>query len=54
MCLVHEPVKGKYFSAARDTRREGMQVGGTNKKKTARYELDVTARDDTVSSDCFM
>ena len=29
-----------------------MLVGGTNKKKTVRYELDVTARDDTVSSDC--
>lgn len=35
----------KYYS--RDTRREGMLVGGTNKKKTVRYELDVTARDDT-------
>ena len=30
-----------------------MLVGGTNKKKTVRYELDVTARD-TVSSDCYM
>ena len=34
---------------ARDTRREGMLVGGTNKKKTVRYQLDVTAKDDTVS-----
>lgn len=34
--------------AARDTRREGMLIGGTNKKKTVRYELDVTARDDVV------
>ncbi|KAL0036150.1 hypothetical protein WJX79_006007 [Trebouxia sp. C0005] len=42
----------KYYS--RDTRREGMLVGGTNKKKTVRYELDVTARDGTVSSDCCM
>jgi len=40
-----------FLAAARDTRREGMLVGGTNKKKTVRYELDVTARDDTVSSD---
>ena len=37
-------------SAARDTRREGMLVGGTNKKKTVRYELDVTAKDDVVST----
>ena len=36
-------------AAARDTRREGMLVGGTNKKKTVRYELDVTAKDDVVS-----
>ena len=36
-------------SAARDTRREGMLVGGTNKKKTVRYELDVTAEDTVVS-----
>lgn len=35
----------KYYS--RDTRREGMLVGGTNKKKTVRYQLDVTAKDDT-------
>lgn len=34
--------------AARDTRREGMLIGGTNRKKTVRYELDVTARDDVV------
>jgi hypothetical protein len=46
--------KANTSSAARDTRREGMLVGGTNKKKTVRYELDVTARDDTVSSDCSM
>lgn len=26
-----------------------MLVGGTNKKKTVRYELDVTAKDDVVS-----
>ena len=37
-------------SAARDTRREGMLVGGTNKKKTVRYELDVTAKDSVVSN----
>ena len=38
-----------YSAVARDTRREGMLVGGTNKKKTVRYQLDVTAKDDTVS-----
>ena len=27
-----------------------MLVGGTNKKKTVRYELDVTAKDSVVSS----
>lgn len=27
-----------------------MLVGGTNKKKTVRYELDVTAKDDVVST----
>ncbi|KAA6419379.1 MAG: hypothetical protein FRX49_10638 [Trebouxia sp. A1-2] len=27
-----------------------MLVGGTNKKKTVRYELDVTARDGTPTS----
>lgn len=25
-----------------------MLIGGTNKKKTVRYQLDVTARDDVV------
>jgi len=38
----------KYYS--RDTRREGMLIGGTNKKKTVRYELDVTARDDVATA----
>lgn len=33
---------------ARDNRREGMLIGGTNKKKTVRYQLDVTAQDDVV------
>ena len=27
-----------------------MLVGGTNKKKTVRYELDVTAKDNVVSN----
>ena len=27
-----------------------MLVGGTNKKKTVRYELDVTAKDSVVSN----
>lgn len=27
-----------------------MLVGGTNKKKTVRYELDVTAKDDVVGN----
>lgn len=43
-CSIHDLV-----SAARDTRREGMLVGGTNKKETVRYELDVTAKDSAVS-----
>lgn len=38
------------FVTARDTRREGMLVGGTNKKKTVRYEMDVTAKDDVVGT----
>ena len=39
--------------AARDTRREGMLIGGTNRKKTVRYQLDVTAQDDVVRQFCF-
>lgn len=29
-----------------------MLVGGTNKKQTVRYELDVTAKDSAVSKRC--
>ena len=35
--------------AARDTRRQGMLVGGTNKKHVVRQSYDVMAKDDALA-----
>ena len=40
MALVQSHVQGCMFIAARDTRREGMLVGGTNKKHMVTYQVD--------------
>ena len=42
-------VRDGLIGAVRDSKREGMLVGGTNKKHVVKYEVPVSAPDDTLA-----